>query len=1248
MKLCYVLLAVIALPLMCYAADDRTVSAGTTSITSAPAGVVQQRFETRSIANPLPVATTTFEQERSRPIQNSGRINTTIRWIAQDPAAIAQDVAIGTTNTFPFIGWYLNNQRVSFYGNNTSTPLWEFMTDPNGYRNYVALAVDAGIVAAGSYHNFYLFDENTGAITFSLIPEGGRNAGPVAVSRDGSLLVCAAQSPVAGGMHRLYAFHPPSTTPAWTFDFSDVQSTGIYGVNICADGSTVAVNGKFYGWILNANDGSVRSQLEIANTESRLALSADASVLAIAELSGFVKALEWNATASRYDLIWQYKIPAGSFTNWASSIAVSSDGLTIMAGSLIFLSAGYDGSVYLFDTFGEGLPRWIYSGTGDEVSAIALADDGSIGAVATWGSLDNSSPDILVFERDSNVPVFTASTPGSMFAVDISTDGRSVVAGGKAVHARQFGNGGLVYNVAVDLGGGAIRGTVNVPSPEVPSGVLVEVQGTNRRALTNTQGHYVVANVPAGVYSVRFSKLGFVAMTLSGITVTGADTTSNVNASLLLTGAAPTNLVASHGLNSRIQLNWSTPTSPEQRLFERTLATDEMTVSTSTPIQNSHEQQTLKLPTPNVTSLLADSIRIYRAIRSGGPYFAKRTIPGNATSYVDSTALPLKNYYYRVTAIYGNGESVYSNESVGTVDSSFLQFAITAPHRSTTPAIDGILSPGEWIDALKVDVSDVFGNGGGVLLPRGSVFMYFKYDSVAQRLYIAGEDLLNTGPLRTSAGFGLYFDFNNNNRFEDQGGNPLLREGNYWAYYFTTGGTVRFREIYSNGGVNPIVDVLSDAQTAMSISSGHFTGEVSIPISFFDKNHVKVFGPDRIVGGGFFVIDRDNVGNAVFHGWWPQTMTSVFTPSGFGDLRIPIRLLAPPSAPSNVAVNRTGNHLQVTWTDPNSGINGDPLTIPVAIELYRNGALYKQLGAGVQTITDTSVAAQGWYEYKLRASITVNSTAYFGPYSPTVGRFAVSDPTLVELRYDDGIPEVFYVVDFSYNENKFAIRYTPSQYPAKIYGVKAMTNNGNSPIFVSIHADNGGVPGTMLAGQYTGESHQTSGIDSFTVIIPGTDPPTVASGDFHVVLSYLPSNPGAPGIGGDATPPIAQRSQYYTASSGWIPITNVDLIVRAIVKDPSIGVEDDGEKPAVFALQQNYPNPFNPSTEIHYQIPVSGHVSLKVYNVLGQEVTTLVDGTVEAGEHMVRFDARGLPSGVYFYRLTSGSFDQIRKLVLMK
>jgi hypothetical protein len=88
--------------------------------------------------------------------------------------------------------------------------------------------------------------------------------------------------------------------------------------------------------------------------------------------------------------------------------------------------------------------------------------------------------------------------------------------------------------------------------------------------------------------------------------------------------------------------------------------------------------------------------------------------------------------------------------------------------------------------------------------------------------------------------------------------------------------------------------------------------------------------------------------------------------------------------------------------------------------------------------------------------------------------------------------------------------------------------------------------------------------------------------------------------------------------------------------------------PEEFALRQNYPNPFNPSTQIAYQIPAASHVRLALYDLLGREVTLLVDEQKAAGRYTVQLNAAGLASGPYVYRMTAGGFLQARRMMLVR
>jgi len=92
----------------------------------------------------------------------------------------------------------------------------------------------------------------------------------------------------------------------------------------------------------------------------------------------------------------------------------------------------------------------------------------------------------------------------------------------------------------------------------------------------------------------------------------------------------------------------------------------------------------------------------------------------------------------------------------------------------------------------------------------------------------------------------------------------------------------------------------------------------------------------------------------------------------------------------------------------------------------------------------------------------------------------------------------------------------------------------------------------------------------------------------------------------------------------------------------------DGPSPTIFSLAQNYPNPFNPATQISYSLAKPSPVSLKVFDVLGREVATLVHQTQIARTYKVNFNASAYASGIYFYRLEAGDFTSIKKMVLVK
>ena len=130
------------------------------------------------------------------------------------------------------------------------------------------------------------------------------------------------------------------------------------------------------------------------------------------------------------------------------------------------------------------------------------------------------------------------------------------------------------------------------------------------------------------------------------------------------------------------------------------------------------------------------------------------------------------------------------------------------------------------------------------------------------------------------------------------------------------------------------------------------------------------------------------------------------------------------------------------------------------------------------------------------------------------------------------------------------------------------------------------------------------------------------------------------------------KSYSYTDDISSINISTILYRLKQIDFDGtyeySFIVEVDGLVPDEYLLEQNYPNPFNPSTSIKYQLPENGFVTIKVYDMLGNEIATLVNEVQEAGNHSVEFDAATVSSGIYFYIMQAGNFTQTKKMTLLK
>lgn len=145
---------------------------------------------------------------------------------------------------------------------------------------------------------------------------------------------------------------------------------------------------------------------------------------------------------------------------------------------------------------------------------------------------------------------------------------------------------------------------------------------------------------------------------------------------------------------------------------------------------------------------------------------------------------------------------------------------------------------------------------------------------------------------------------------------------------------------------------------------------------------------------------------------------------------------------------------------------------------------------------------------------------------------------------------------------------------------------------------------------------------------------------FNMPITY---NPGS----GTPDKAIIEFAVYDSSSTSSGSIGSYS-VVDNVSFGPVTAVESEDNLIRAFALNQNYPNPFNPATDISYAIPKESNVSLKVYNILGMEVATLVNRREAAGSYKVNFNASNLPSGIYLAKLNSSGYSKTIKMILMK
>jgi WD40 repeat protein len=817
--------------------------------------------------------------------------NLEINWQFTDPAAIGSVVKVSQEAGLTYLAWTLNNERASLYGS-SSTPIWEtpIMTD---FDFPIDMTPDGAFIAVGFGNTMRVYEVATQTQLWEKVTNAAVRG--IKIDAAGEKVYTLENSPGGQDISSVAAYEVGNDDALWRTEF---QGTGVCFA-ASGDRSRLAV-GQYPGpntlWVLDGNDGAILFDAFYRN-QNPPAFSHDGSVLVSGDYSGYAYVYEYDDNTGSYFEKWNFTVGGGGTSAWVVGMDVSADGSTIAIGTLVFLAGGnYDGEVYLFNTYSPE-PLWVFENAGDQVGAISISADGSLIAAAGYGPMDNSKPDMYLFRKESNEPIFTLSTPGSFNDVHLSPCGMFCSVTGKAVHARIMGSGGLLYNINANPGGGTIAGNVVLDGAETFDNVKVSVHDINDYfAYTDEAGYYEIRFVPEGTYTVEATRVGYYPVEQSDVTITEGET-STVNFTMTPTGDPPVNLIATRGAGLTVLLSWQ------------------------------HDD-------PSLTS----GFNVYRKTIAEAQ-FPEEPIATTGSAefeFEDEDIKPLTTYYYAVTASLDEGaQSPYSNVAEGWMASGFVVNEISA-YIGTTPAIDGTLSPGEWDDAFEMDASDFFGTYDANPNPVGSVTMYFKVNEAMTELYVACIDR-NKTMLQDNFTVALYIDGNNDGSFPPAGDNS---EGNYWARYFASGNIIAYRPIYNTGGVGDVFN-LENPQVAASDASGFVVMELVIPMG--DDEDWKI-NPNDLDQSGLFLFTTG------FDAYWPALNQQIFYPMDYGTITFGAEDDVPP--PPDIVDITWDNYMApvmitMEWTQP-------------PINDFDHFRVYIDEGTGFELLTET-IGTQVFY-----------------------------------------------------------------------------------------------------------------------------------------------------------------------------------------------------------------------------------------------------------------------------------------------
>jgi hypothetical protein len=438
------------------------------------------------------------DDQKSRTNSRTGLI-----WETTDPSGICRSTHISDLTYKVFAGWFVNNQRWSYFGDANNVPLWEYNLTSNDYL-WQFMSLDGTVLLGSAGNSIYRFDPVTGDVIWSFTEPDSEEIYNVTTTEDGETIYYVSGALVS--YMNFTSLDYETSSENWTFILPEDEY--VWGLEISDNGEKLVIQQKH--WLTACNmEGEILLQTEdLPNSQSLPSISYDGNKFVVGDQRGYVRLYSYNENSNEYLQTWFYQYPYSGYYNWATAVVISSDGSSIVSGSLNFDGGGeYSGTIAFFDV-SNGTPIWTNNIGDDEISCIDISEDGSIIAAASWGPLNDNGSDFWLFNSDSDQPIFEYECTGSPKALDLSSDGTRCIVGGKAVHSRLPGHGGKLYYFDNSPEYGSILGVVT----DVDTGNLLEnalITVGTYIATSNSYGEYLIEQIEMGDYTLICELIGY-------------------------------------------------------------------------------------------------------------------------------------------------------------------------------------------------------------------------------------------------------------------------------------------------------------------------------------------------------------------------------------------------------------------------------------------------------------------------------------------------------------------------------------------------------------------------------------------------------------------------------------------------------------------------------------------------------------------------------------------------------------------